>query len=180
MATIDLTLSDDEAQRPPAPAPAAPPPRRRKRDVLDSSSSDGEAPAPAPAAPPRRKKRDVLDSSDDDEAAATARAAANLKRALAKPQDLTLSSDDEQQQPKKKPKTAEPAEPENVVSRSTVEAAIAAAAKWRGAHTQIRGGDDVDDDEDVAKARRLMRTTQSYEDVEFPASIRSLKGNENE
>ena len=100
MATIDLTLSDDEAQRPPAPAPAAPPPRRRKRDVLDSSSSDGEAPAPAPAAPPRRKKRDVLDSSDDDEAAATARAAANLKRALAKPQDLTLSSDDEQQQPR--------------------------------------------------------------------------------
>ena len=181
MATIDLTLSDDEAQRPPAPAPAAPPPRRRKRDVLDSSSSDGEAPAPAPAAPPRRKKRDVLDSSDDDEAAATARAAANLKRALAKPQDLTLSSDDEQQQqPKKKPKTAEPAEPENVVSRKTVEAAITAASKWRGAHTRISGGDDVDEDEDVAKARRLMRTTQSYEDVEFPASIRSLKGNEHE
>ena len=85
-----------------------------------------------------------------------------------KPQDLTLSSDDEQQ-PKKKPKTAEPAEPENVVSRKTVEAAIAVASKWRGAHTRIAGGDDVDEDEDVAKARRLMRTTQSYEDVEFPA-----------
>ena len=191
MATIDLTLSDDEAQRPPAPAPAAPPPRRRKRDVLDSSSSDGEAPAPAPACrrdaktrrprqQRRRRGRARAAPAPDDEAAATARAAANLKRALAKPQDLTLSSDDEQQQPKKKPKTAEPAEPENVVSRKTVEAAIAAASKWRGAHTRISGGDDVDEDEDVAKARRLMRTTQSYEDVEFPASIRSLKGNENE
>ena len=43
-------------------------------------------------------------------------------------------------------------------------------------HPYFRG--DVDEDEDVAKARRLMRTTQSYEDVEFPAT--SLKGNEHE
>ena len=135
--------------------------------TIDLTLSDDEAQRP----PARRKKRDVLDSSDDDEeAAATARAAANLKRALAKPQDLTLSSDDEQQ-PKKKPKTAEPAEPENVVSRQTVEAAIAAAAKWRGAHTRIAGGDDVDEDEDVAKARRLMRTTPvSYTHLTLPTT----------
>lgn len=191
MATIDLTLSDDEAQ-PSAPAPAVTlePPRRRKRDILDSSSSDNEAPAPAPAAqPPRRRKRDVLDSSDEDEpaptpdeATATARAAANLKGALAAPaQDLTLSSDDDAPKAKKQKRpTTEPAEPENVVSRRTVETAITTATKWRGTRQHVNGGDDVDEDEDVTKARRLMRTTQAYEDVEFPASVLSLKGKESD